>query len=138
MRILYISQYFPPEVGATQNRAYEMATHLVRMGHQVTMLTEVPNHPKGIIHAGYRRKLVVRETLAGVEVVRVWVVATPRKTFLSRLGFYLSFAVLATAVGVCLRRRYDVVIHYNTFDAGKESPSGKAAAASRGGAAATR
>ncbi len=109
MRILYISQYFPPEVGATQNRAYEMATHLVRMGHQVTMLTEVPNHPKGIIHAGYRRKLVVRETLAGVEVVRVWVVATPRKTFLTRLGFYVSFAVLATAVGVCLRRRYDVV-----------------------------
>ena len=45
MRILYLSQYFPPEVGATQTRAYEMARYLVSAGHQVTMLTEVPNHP---------------------------------------------------------------------------------------------
>ncbi|MDZ7271110.1 MAG: glycosyltransferase family 4 protein [candidate division KSB1 bacterium] len=109
MRILYISQYFPPEVGATQNRAYEMATHLVRMGHEVTMLTEVPNHPKGIIHPDYRRKLLVRERVNGVDVVRVWVVTRPRKTFLTRLAFYLSFALMAAGVGVCLRRRYDVV-----------------------------
>ncbi|MDZ7338039.1 MAG: glycosyltransferase family 4 protein [candidate division KSB1 bacterium] len=109
MRILYISQYFPPEVGATQNRAYEMATNLVRMGHEVTMLTEVPNHPKGIIHPDYRRKLLVRERVDGVDVVRVWVVTRPRKTFLTRLAFYLSFAFMAAGVGVCLRRRYDVI-----------------------------
>ncbi len=36
MRILYLSQYFPPEVGATQTRAYEMATGLIRAGHHVT------------------------------------------------------------------------------------------------------
>ena len=40
MNILYISQYFPPEVGATQNRAFEMAANLVRLGHKVTILTD--------------------------------------------------------------------------------------------------
>ena len=41
LRILYLSQYFPPEVGATQTRAHEMARYLAQQGHQVTMLTEV-------------------------------------------------------------------------------------------------
>jgi glycosyltransferase involved in cell wall biosynthesis len=109
MNILYLSQYFPPEVGATQNRAYEMATNLVRMGHRVTVLTEVPNHPKGVIHPGYRCKLVVREQLEGVEVVRVGVLTSPRKTFATRLAFYLSFAFMASLVGLLQRRRYQVV-----------------------------
>jgi colanic acid biosynthesis glycosyl transferase WcaI len=50
MRILFLTQYFPPEIGATQTRAFEMARGLVRAGHQVTVVTEVPNHPEGIIH----------------------------------------------------------------------------------------
>lgn len=110
MNVLYLSQYFPPEVGATQNRSYEMATNLVRMGHRVTVLTEVPNHPKGIIHPGYRRRLVVCEDLEGVQVLRVWVVASPRKTFATRLAFYLSFAFMASLAGVLHRKRYDVVL----------------------------
>jgi glycosyltransferase involved in cell wall biosynthesis len=109
VNVLYLSQYFPPEVGATQNRAYEMATNLVRMGHKVTVLTEVPNHPKGVIHAGYRGKLAVREKLEGVEVLRVWVMTSPHKTFATRLAFYLSFAVMASLAGMLERKRYDVV-----------------------------
>ena len=45
MRILYFSQYFPPEVGATQTRAYEMSRYLASRGHYVTVVSEVPNHP---------------------------------------------------------------------------------------------
>ncbi len=110
MNVLYLSQYFPPEVGATQNRAYEMATNLVRMGHRVTVLTEMPNHPKGIIHPSYRRRLVMSEELEGVQVLRVWVMASPRKTFVTRLAFYLSFAFMASLVGLLHRHRYDVVL----------------------------
>ncbi len=54
MRILYISQYFPPEAGASQTRAHELARNLVAQGHQVTMLAEIPNHPSGIIPPEYR------------------------------------------------------------------------------------
>jgi glycosyltransferase involved in cell wall biosynthesis len=110
MRVLYLSQYFPPEVGATQTRAHEMATGLVRAGHQVTMLTEVPNHPEGIIQRGYRGRLWMRETLDGIDVIRVWVKTSPVKTMRTRLAFYLSYMLNATVAGLLLARgSYDLV-----------------------------
>ncbi len=110
MRILYLSQYFPPEVGATQTRAYEMAAGLIRAGHQVTMLTEVPNHPHGIIRPEYQGHFWVREQLDGIDVIRVWVKTSPVKTMRSRLVFYLSYMFNGTMAGLLLARgHYDVV-----------------------------
>ena len=110
MRILYLSQYFPPEVGATQTRAYEMAQGLLRAGHQVTMLTEVPNHPEGVIRPEYRGRFWVRETLDGIDVIRVWVKTAPVKTMRTRLAFYISYMLNAALAGLLLARgRYDVI-----------------------------
>lgn len=110
MHILYLSQYFPPEVGATQTRAYEMARGLVAAGHRVTMLTEVPNHPSGIVPPHYRGKWVEHSTLDGIDVLRVWVKASPVKNFKSRMAFYLSFMANATLVGALKARGpFDVV-----------------------------
>ncbi len=110
MRILYLSQYFPPEAGATQTRAYEMARGLIRAGHEVTMLTELPNHPQGIVHPAYRGKAWVREELEGIDVVHVWVKASPVKTLRTRMAFYLSYMVNAALAGLSLARgRYDVI-----------------------------
>ena len=111
MHILYLSQYFPPEVGATQTRAYEMARGLVQAGHRVTVLTEVPNHPSGIVPPEYRGKWLVRDTLDGIEVLRVWVKASPVKNFRTRMAFYLSYMANAALVGA-LRARgpFDVVV----------------------------
>ncbi len=109
MNILYISQYFPPEIGATQTRAIEMASNLVRQGHQVTVLTEFPNHPKGIIPDNYRGKFIEHERVKGVDVVRTWVYARPNKTFITRMGFYLSFMCTALMAGWFLRGKFDVV-----------------------------
>ena len=110
MRVLYLSQYFPPEIGATQTRAYEMATGLIRAGHQVTMLTEVPNHPEGVIRPEYRGRFWMRETLDGIDVIRVWVKTSPVKTMRTRLAFYLSYMLNGTLAGLALARgRYDVI-----------------------------
>lgn len=110
MRILYLSQYFPPEVGATQTRACEMARGLVRAGHHVTMITEVPNHPHGIIHSEYRGRFHFREVLDGIEVLRLWVSTSPEKNFRTRMAFYLSFMFNATLAGLFMvRRPYDVL-----------------------------
>ncbi len=110
MKILYLSQYFPPEVGATQTRAYEMARYLAAQGHQVTMLTEVPNHPSGIIPAEYRRTVADFSTLEGIRVVRLWVLASPKKSFLRRISFYLSYTAMATWASLFLRGKYDVIV----------------------------
>jgi len=110
MRILYLSQYFHPEVGATQTRAYEMAHGLVSAGHHVTLVAEFPNHPSGIMPEQYRNKLYERDHLDGIEVIRVWVKASPVKNTRTRLMFYLSYLLTATLAGALLaRKRYDVI-----------------------------
>ena len=110
MRILYFSQYFPPEVGATQTRAYEMSRYLAEQGHAVTVVTEIPNHPSGIIPQAYRGRLSERRKEGGVDVLRLWVWASPEKTFKSRMRFYLSYMGMAVLAGSLLRGKYDVVI----------------------------
>ena len=110
MRILYLSQYFPPEIGATQTRAIEMATGLVQAGHQVTMICEVPNHPHGLIPESYRGKLFERTKQAELDVIRVWVKTTPEKTMRTRLMFYISYMIMAILAGLVLARgKYDVI-----------------------------
>ena len=110
MRILYLSQYFPPEAGATQTRAFELARNWVRLGHAVTMLAEIPNHPSGIIPPAYRGKLYERVLLEGIDVIRLWVKASPIKTFRSRMLFYLSYMFSAALAGLLLAHgRYDLI-----------------------------
>lgn len=110
MRILYLSQYFPPEVGATQTRAYEMARYMVETGHKVTVITEIPNHPSGVIPLEYRGRFFERADLDGIEVIRVWVKTSPTKNFLNRMLFYLSYMINAVLFGLFLARdRYDLI-----------------------------
>lgn len=109
LNILYLTQYYPPEIGATQTRAHEMARHLVRKGHRVTVLAEFPNHPLGIVTESYRRKLFTRSRESGVDVIRVWVAASPKKNFLTRMALYLSYMTSAAVAGAVLRNRYDLV-----------------------------
>lgn len=109
MRVLYLSQYFPPENGATQARGWEMARGLVRAGHQVSVVTEVPNHPGGVVQRGYRGRLWRRRREEGVEVLHLWVAASPVKTTARRLAFYGSYAAAATLAGLALRGRFDLL-----------------------------
>src|SRR5437588_13064460 len=91
VRVLYFTQYFPPEVGATQTRAFEMSRYLAEQGHNVTIVTEFPNHPSGIMPPSYRGHLSERRIEHAVDVLRLWVRASPEKTFRSRMEFYLSY-----------------------------------------------
>jgi len=110
MRILYLTQYFLPESGATQARAYEMANKWIQLGHKVTMLTEFPNHPSGIIPLTYKGKLYERVDLDGIDVLRVWVKTAPDKNYGNRLLFYLSYMVNAIFAGLLLARgKYDFI-----------------------------
>jgi len=109
LRILYLTQYFPPETGATQNRALANVRHLAGQGHRVTVVCEFPNHPHGILPERYRGRLFEREDMDGIRVLRGWVYATPRKTFGRRLAFYLSYMVSSFLVGLLAGGRFDVV-----------------------------
>jgi glycosyltransferase involved in cell wall biosynthesis len=110
MKVLLLTQYFAPEIGATQNRMAEFAAALAGAGHDVEVLTEVPNHPSGIIAAAYRRRWIYRERGESYAVTRVWVLARPAKTFVTRLGFYTTYFLMALVACASPRRRYDVIV----------------------------
>ena len=109
MKILYISQYFHPEIGATTNRAVAIALALKDAGHQVTMLCEMPNHPQGVIFPGYRGKFIAQEDYQGIPVVHLPVKASPNKNFLTRVLMYVSFSVSAMLYLALRRPSYDLL-----------------------------
>src|ERR1700689_1848201 len=110
MRILYVSQYFPPEMGAPAARVYELAREWVKRGHSVQVLTGFPNHPTGVIPEGYRGELWREERVDGIEVCRVPIYAAPNRDLVRRWANYLSYALSASVVGPLLARRPDVLI----------------------------
>lgn len=95
MRVLFVTHYFPPEVGATQTRLADVTSSLARRGHQVTVLAPLPHYPSGIVPAEYRRRAFARERRGAVLVVRTWVYAVPNRRVVKRLLDYASFAVAA-------------------------------------------
>jgi len=109
MKILMLTQYFYPEVGATQTRIYEFARNLINHGHEVTVITEVPNHPIGIIHEQYQGRLFILEELDGIRIIRVWVWARQKKSFLNRILFYLSYMVMSFFAGLYFKGKYNII-----------------------------
>ncbi|MDD5217870.1 MAG: glycosyltransferase WbuB, partial [Candidatus Omnitrophica bacterium] len=67
MKILIISQYYPPETGACANRISGFARHLVRMGHEVTVITGLPNYPVRKLYLGFRVRWCQKDQDGGVK-----------------------------------------------------------------------
>ena len=105
MKILYVSQYFPPEMGAPAARAAELSRHWARMGHEVTVLTGFPNHPTGVVPEDWRSRLHgmhYTETVNGVRVVRTWLWPLPNRKAHERIRNYASFCISAAVSGLPL------------------------------------
>ena len=108
MRLTILTQYYPPETGAPQRRLSHLAGHFVRAGHSVTVLTAMPNYPKGKVFPGYGG-LVHREQLDGVKVIRTSIYPTQKTGFLPRLANYFSFVISSSAVGSLLMPQSDYI-----------------------------
>jgi glycosyltransferase involved in cell wall biosynthesis len=112
MKILYVSQHYPPEMGALAGRAAELSKHWAALGHHATVLTGFPNHPTGVVVPEYRdkfRRLFYREQVEGADVVRTWLLPYPNRKPIERILNYGSFCASASARGAFLERP-DVVI----------------------------
>ena len=109
MRVIFLTQYFPPETGAPQNRLHATAQVLVRNGAQVTVLTAMPNYPEMRIHGTYRGKWHVREVLDGMVVLRAWLYVSAKRSIPWRLLNYFSFVSTSLWVGLFRLKRSDVL-----------------------------
>lgn len=109
VRILFLSDNFPPEVNAPASRTYEHCRHWAGKGHQVTVVTCAPNFPKGKVFDGYRNALWAVEHIEGIRVVRVWSYITANEGFFRRVIDHVSFMVSGVVASVFVGRQ-DVVI----------------------------
>jgi len=110
LRILYVSQYFPPEMGAPSARVFELSRRWVKNGDKVTVLTGFPNHPTGIIPAEYRGYRFLEEEKEGIRVVRTYIFAAPNKGFFKRVLSYVSFMCSAIVQGTRKVGKQDLLI----------------------------
>ncbi|MCB0395749.1 MAG: glycosyltransferase family 4 protein [Flavobacteriales bacterium] len=110
MKILLLTQYYPPETGAPQNRLSALARHLKMLGEDVEVLTAMPNYPAMRIFPGYEKRWYTREVVDGIKVHRAWIYVTGSKSIVPRLMNYFSFVFSSAWIGLSKLPRYDVVI----------------------------
>jgi hypothetical protein len=120
MKILFLTDNFPPEVNAPATRTFEHCREWVGAGATVTVITCAPNFPSGRVFDGYANRFYQREVVEGIEVIRVWTYIAPNAGFLRRVVDYLSFALASFLAGV--RIDFDVVVatspqFFTTFSA---------------------
>ncbi|MBT2689218.1 glycosyltransferase family 4 protein [Bacillus sp. ISL-47] len=110
MKIVVLSHYFPPEIGAPSARIYEMAKHWVDLGNEVHIVTCFPNHPTGIIPEEYQGKKYMHELMNGIHVHRNYVYATPNKGFIKKTLGHISFMFSSVLISMRKIQKPDVII----------------------------
>jgi glycosyltransferase involved in cell wall biosynthesis len=97
VRIAILTHYWAPEVGAPQTRLRETALELMRLGDEVRVITNHPHYPDGVVWPTYNALTIRRETMDGIRVLRLPVLARPNTRFLNRIVDQASFAIAAAA-----------------------------------------
>ena len=108
MKILFLTDNFPPEVNAPATRSYDHCKEWVQRGIDVTIITCFPNFPQGKIYKGYKNKLYQSEFIDGIHVIRVWTYITANEGFIKRTLDYISFSVSGFIAG--LFQKTDIII----------------------------
>ncbi len=109
MRIVFLTENFPPELNAAATRVFERAVYWVQSGHRITVITCAPNFPSGRVFEGYQNSWYRVEEMAGIRVVRVKTYIAPNEGVLRRSLDFLSFLFTGFLAGV-VQARPDVVV----------------------------
>jgi glycosyltransferase involved in cell wall biosynthesis len=96
-RVLVLTHYYPPELGAPQTRLRATARLLTELGHEVRVVTGPPHYPDGRVRGGRAAWLPRRESLDGIDIRRLPMLPRPNRGLLDRTLDQGSFALAATA-----------------------------------------
>jgi hypothetical protein len=108
MHVLVVTDNFAPERNAPAIRTYEHCRRWVKAGVNVTVVTSVPNFPTGKVLPPYKNRLIQRETIDGIEVVRVWTYLAPNRAVVRRSLDFASFGLTGFFAG--LAEKSDVIM----------------------------
>jgi glycosyltransferase involved in cell wall biosynthesis len=109
VRILFLSDNFPPEVNAPASRTFEHCREWVGQGHEVTVITCFPNFPHGKVYDGYKNQLRGIERIEGINIVRVWSYISANSGFAKRILDYSSFMISSIFTSFRLGR-HDIIV----------------------------
>ena len=110
MKLLLISQYFPPEIGAGATRSEAMVRYLSELGWEIEVISELPNYPTGNISAGYdKKRFHQQEQVYHALIHRVWVWANARKNNAEKLGLFITYLCSSLIYIIQHPKKYDVV-----------------------------
>lgn len=109
MKILFLTENFPPETNAAATRVFERALYWVKDGHQVTVVTSAPNFPQGKLHEGWKNRWHQVEDREGIRVVRVKTYIAANRGTARRTADFVSFMITACVAGL-FEKRPDVIV----------------------------
>jgi glycosyltransferase involved in cell wall biosynthesis len=110
MRITILTQYFPPEMGAPQARLSELALRLQERGHEMSIITAMPNYPTGKVFKEYRKRIFCSESLNGMKVIRLPIIPTKSTNLIIRLTSYMSFVATSLLMGTWFVGKQDILM----------------------------
>ncbi|MBT3917511.1 MAG: glycosyltransferase family 4 protein [Rhodospirillaceae bacterium] len=108
MKILFLSENFPPETNAAATRVFERALYWVKAGHQVTVITSAPNFPEGALFEGYQNRWQQSEDMSGIKVVRVKTYISANRGVFRRSLDFVSFGITGFIAGL-FQPRPDII-----------------------------
>jgi len=109
LKVLVVTQYFWPE----NMRINDMVRDFIDKGHEVTVLTGLPNYPEGEVFQRFKEEPQAFANYQGAEIVRVPLVPRGKRSIQLALN-YFSFFVSASVLGAfkLRKRRFDAVFVY--------------------------
>lgn len=110
MKILIVSQYFPPE---PELKISGLARGLVKLGNEVEILTGYPNYPKGKFYDGYKIRFSLKEDYEGATVHRLPLIPDRNRNAFWRVANFLSFMISVLFIGPFLIKKPDIIWVYN-------------------------
>lgn len=108
MKVVFVSQWYPPEQAPIGYMIRELAQAMTAAGHDVTVVTGFPNHPSGTVFGGYRKRWCLKEVVDGVNLRRTYLYTKPGAGKLSRILTFLTFT-LSSGLALLLGRRKDLI-----------------------------
>lgn len=115
MEILLIAENFHPETNAPAKRLFEHAKEWVKLGNKVTVLTGVPNVPKGRVFNGYKNKIYQSEKIDGIKIVRVWTFIAKNEKFVLRTLDFISFMFSSFFFGLFIKKHDKIIVSSPQF-----------------------